>query len=73
MKSAIIVFTLLLSFVGISQNCEDFKTGTFKCRVEGGEWIKDYKIIRRKKVQIEHSPEGYNKSKVVWIDDCPSL
>ena len=70
MNIAVVILTLLMPLIGISQNCNDFKTGAYKCRLEDGEWIKDYKIIRRKKVQIEHSSEGVVKSKVVWIDDC---
>ncbi|XOV69057.1 MAG: hypothetical protein ACFHU9_07680 [Fluviicola sp.] len=66
------VISLLCFFplIGSAQNCEDYKTGTFKCRLEGGEWIENYKIIRKNKWQLEYSPDGFNKSKVVWLDSC---
>lgn len=67
-----LLFALLLMFplVGFAQDCQDFKTGTYKCRKVGGEWVQDYRIVRKKSIQMEYSSEGYIKSKVVWIDSC---
>ncbi len=70
MRKVLILVVLLFPMLGLAQDCEQYKTGVFKCKLIDGDWIPNYKIIRRKKIQIERSPEGYNKSKVVWIDDC---
>lgn len=70
MKNALLVLLMILPIAVFGQNCGDFKTGTFECKQEGGEWIPNYKIVRKKNLQIEYYPNGYNKSKVVWIDSC---
>lgn len=70
MKYLIILILFLVPFVGTAQDCQQYKTGVFKCKPVNGEWVPDYKIIRKRRIQIEKTSKGFNKSKVVWIDDC---
>jgi hypothetical protein len=48
-KLSLLVF-LIFSFSGFSQDCKDFKKGTFKVKMEGGGYVAGYKVIRRNNI-----------------------
>ncbi|MCR9172656.1 MAG: hypothetical protein NXI10_09205 [bacterium] len=70
MKTAMIALLALLPLMGVAQDCEQFKTGTYRIKGESGEIEPNYSIVRTKKFQIERIGENYVKTKVKWIDDC---
>lgn len=72
MKKLLFTLALIFPLVGIAQDCQDFKTGTFRLKDEAGNYVPNYSIVRKKNLQIETIGENYIKTKVVWIDDCTS-
>jgi len=39
-------------------------------KMPDGNYVPDYEILRKKKIQIEKAEGGYIKTKVKWINDC---
>ena len=70
MKRALLIVLLTVPAMLFGQDCEQFKTGTFRAKGADGKFIPNYTIERKKNVQVERFGENYTKSKVVWIDDC---
>lgn len=71
MKYLLLIFTLLLSAIGFSQdpNCKSVRTGKFKIVTkETGVTL----IERSADKQTEEDPETGDKtvSDIIWIDDC---
>lgn len=61
----------LLPLAGMAQDCSQFKTGEFYLKDTDGNKIENYTIVRKKKKQIEHLPNGgVSISKIEWISDC---
>ena len=67
----ILVLVFLAPILAFGQDCADFKVGTFKLKDDKGNFIPDYKIVRKKNKQTEYLPNGgMIVSKVVWTSDC---
>ncbi|WP_130736801.1 hypothetical protein [Flavobacterium sp. J27] len=72
MKKKFLLFTFFLGFVsfGFSQECKEYKNGTFK--LEDKELGVTYIIKRKGNIQTERKL-GEDKGldfEVIWIDDC---
>lgn len=70
MKNLILFLIAMMPVLAFSQDCEQFKTGTFRAKGSDGKFIPNYTIERKKKIQMERFGENYTKSKVVWVDEC---
>ena len=64
MKKLILFSVFLLPFLSVGQDCTDFHIGTYHLKVDG-KTVPDYKLVFKKRKQIEYVGDHFTKSKMI--------
>ena len=62
-----------VSCYNVEQNCNDFKTGTYKSEITIDDILYTSKFTRDSKLQIEEFKGSIDSASVRWINDCEMI
>lgn len=70
MRTLFFLLMIVIPLTSSAQDCDDFHVGTYRLLGEDGQFLPNYKLVFKKKHQIEYVGNQSTKSKQVWLDPC---